>query len=92
MKQAETITIKEEIVVEKGHEMENTKTKWFDLQNLKNKKGFNDLLMALVLLAVVAGLAFAVLPTTMTKVTDISTESNTKLDGLTKIFDNNDGN
>lgn len=92
MENLQTMVTETDIANEKETTMKEEKKSRLNWKNLRNKKGFNDLVMALVLLAVLAGLAFTVLPQTMGKVTQISGESNTKLESLTNIFGEDDGN
>lgn len=83
-------TMKQEVAVEnkKGEETMKKNSK-ITVRNLMSKKGFENLVLALVILAVGAGAAFAVLPGTMQKIFGINTNTNTQLEQLTNI--KNDG-
>lgn len=81
-------TMSQEVAVENKKGEETMKSK-ITIRNLMSKKGFENLVLALVILAVGAGAAFAVLPGTMQKIFGINTNTNTQLEQLTNI--KNDG-
>lgn len=83
-------TMNQEVAVEnkKGEETMKKNSK-ITVRNLMSKKGFENLVLALVLLAVSAGIAFNVLPGTMQKIFGINTNTNNQLEQLTNI--KNDG-
>lgn len=81
-------TMNQKVAVENKKGEETMKSK-ITVRNLMSKKGFENLVLALVILAVGAGAAFAVLPGTMQKIFGINTNTNTQLEQLTNI--KNDG-
>lgn len=81
-------TMNPEVAVENKKGEETMKSK-ITVRNIMSKKGFENLVLALVILAVGAGAAFAVLPGTMQKIFGINTNTNTQLEQLTNI--KNDG-
>lgn len=86
MKNLQTMNQKVAVENKKGEETMKSK---ITVRNLMSKKGFENLVLALVILAVGAGAAFAVLPGTMQKIFGINTNTNTQLEQLTNI--KNDG-
>lgn len=57
------------------------------IKNLKSKKGGSELIIFIVIVAVVAALAFKTLPGMMTKVNSQGQGAVTKIEDLNKIFD-----